>query len=453
VAPVAPSASPSTAPIVTGPSHRGIDLGGAKAPPHATTVLEDPLDAFVESERQRHHRVGVSVAVVKNDALLWARGYGLADVEAGRPATADTIYLVSSMSKAVMAVAVMQAVEQLADARHVAIADVLDADVDDLVGLRVRNPSYPNAKITLRMILSHVSSIQNDYDRVPHDYPVTAPAYDTSAVPALRPLFASYLTPGAPFFSPSNFLSAAPATSYVYSSVAAAAAGLVVEALGPFDPWCRTHIFEPLHMQDTAWRLSELTGLRSFARTLAMPYQWNTDAVPEPKNELADGTGLWENTFYPAASLRSTVVDFARLARALMADGQYQDADGGVARLLRPETLREMHRAQFPALEATQGLVLYATTRDGLTLWGHEGANDGFRSGFFYMPGPIAAGAAAADGGADAAALGDAGSGDRYGVVVLTNGDYDGDDGDLVRNVAWASIRQAKGEPVARPAR
>lgn len=83
---------------------------------------------------------------------------GTADLATQRPVTANDPVRVASISKLVTAVAVMRLVEQ-------GTLD-LDADVSDLLGRRLRNPAYPDAPITLRLLLSHRSSLTDAVDYV-----------------------------------------------------------------------------------------------------------------------------------------------------------------------------------------------------------------------------------------------------------------------------------------------
>src|SRR5689334_5070010 len=62
----------------------------------ATAVAPEGLDSHVERIMARHHVPGVSVAVVKDGEVVLARGYGLANVELGVPASADTVYQLAS---------------------------------------------------------------------------------------------------------------------------------------------------------------------------------------------------------------------------------------------------------------------------------------------------------------------------------------------------------------------
>ena len=83
---------------------------------------------------------------------------GLADQDARRAVTADDPVRVASVSKLVVAIAVLRLVEQ----RRLD----LDADVSDLLGWPLRNPAYPDRPITLRLLLSHRSSLTDTIDYV-----------------------------------------------------------------------------------------------------------------------------------------------------------------------------------------------------------------------------------------------------------------------------------------------
>ena len=59
-------------------------------------TLEQRLEKLaetLEAEREKNHIPGLSIAIVKDDEIIWARGFGLADVEAKRPADPSWIYL------------------------------------------------------------------------------------------------------------------------------------------------------------------------------------------------------------------------------------------------------------------------------------------------------------------------------------------------------------------------
>lgn len=100
-------------------------------------------------------RAGEPVATVRvafdRDRITATRVQGLADKAAGRAVTADDPVRIASISKLVTTLGVMRLVE----ARKLD----LDADVSELLGWRLRNPAFPDAPITLRLMLSHRSSL------------------------------------------------------------------------------------------------------------------------------------------------------------------------------------------------------------------------------------------------------------------------------------------------------
>lgn len=88
--------------------------------------------------------------------ILSARQEGAADRATARPATADDPVRIASISKLVTALGVMRLVE---DGRL-----DLDRDVSDYLGYPVRNPAFPDAPVTLRLLLSHRASLTDDAD-------------------------------------------------------------------------------------------------------------------------------------------------------------------------------------------------------------------------------------------------------------------------------------------------
>jgi len=87
-----------------------------------------------------------------------ASANGPADIAAGRAVTADDPVRVASISKLVVAIAVMRLVEQK--------KLNLDADVSDQLGWTLRNPAFPDRPITLRLLMSHRSGLTDGVDYV-----------------------------------------------------------------------------------------------------------------------------------------------------------------------------------------------------------------------------------------------------------------------------------------------
>src|SRR5258708_14371205 len=79
---------------------------------YPASAQTDQVDAYVKAEMEKRHVPGISVAVVKDGKIVLAKGYGLANVELGVQATADTVYEIGSITKQFTATAIMMLVEE-----------------------------------------------------------------------------------------------------------------------------------------------------------------------------------------------------------------------------------------------------------------------------------------------------------------------------------------------------
>ena len=109
------------------------------------------------SERAMHPAASVRITFNAR-RVLSVTSSGFADPAAGRQVSADDPVRVASISKLVTAIAVMRLVETGTLS--------LDRDVSDYLGWRLRNPAFPDTPITLRLLLSHRSSLRDGIDYV-----------------------------------------------------------------------------------------------------------------------------------------------------------------------------------------------------------------------------------------------------------------------------------------------
>jgi CubicO group peptidase (beta-lactamase class C family) len=106
------------------------------------------------ADRMRYHKIpGVSVAVINNGQIEWARGFGVLDSSTNQPVTADTLFQAGSISKSVASAAVLHLVEQG------------KLDLDENVNDKLKSWKAPDnqftgkKKVTLREILSHTAGL------------------------------------------------------------------------------------------------------------------------------------------------------------------------------------------------------------------------------------------------------------------------------------------------------
>jgi CubicO group peptidase (beta-lactamase class C family) len=312
---------------------------------------KEDLEEKLKSEFESNDLISISYCVVKNDKILHSGALGLADKSNNKLATDNTRYLVASVSKTITAVAVMKLVEQNLIA--------LDDDINQYLPFSVRNPSFSNDKITLRMLLSHRSSISDEFQET-----LTLDCYGIDCPMSLDEYFKAVFLSTGQYFSPDNFSDSKPGTNEDYSNLGSALIGYLVEriTLTPFDVYCKNNIFTPLGMSKTEWRLAN-TPLSE----LAIPY---SDEItnPNPHYTFPD---------YPNGGLRTTVLDISNFLRMVIQNGSFNGTQ-----VLSDASMTTMKTLQFGGAEFC--LSFYYDEVKGRKVLGHNGGEKGATAEMFY---------------------------------------------------------------------
>jgi CubicO group peptidase (beta-lactamase class C family) len=324
------------------------------------TDPQGSLTKALEEFGAKYDRQAVAVAVTRGEELLRASASGKANVEAPLDATADTGFLVASISKTITATAVMQQVEKG--------SLNLDVDVSGYLPFTLRNPHAQTRPITLRQLLSHTSSITDNAIYSNYDEFYT---YGTDPTISLADFCTSVFKRGENRYSTVTFSRKAPGSSYEYSNIAYALLGWIVERVTeqPFDVYCMQSIFKPLGMNQTSWRLADAT-----TRPLAMPY-----------NYLDEPIGHYSFADYPSGSVFTSANDLSRFLRAIVLGGAFNGQ-----RILKEETVALMLKPAFPKVRGAewQGLGFAGfSLPDGRVFLGHSGGEQGVATGMFFNPG------------------------------------------------------------------
>jgi CubicO group peptidase (beta-lactamase class C family) len=314
------------------------------------TSIEE-LEEALDGEYTRTGLTSFAYCVVKDGAILHSGAYGMANVGNGTLATDQTRYLVASVSKTITAVAAMQLVEQnLID---------LDDDINQYLPFSVRNPNFPNDPITLRMLLSHRSSISDDFQET-----FVLDCFGVDCAMTLEQYFEAVFLSTGQYYSPNNFSNSRPSTTEDYSNLGSALIGYLVERIAqtPFDVYCKNNIFTPLGMSRTEWRLAQ-TPLSE----LAVPYS----------DEITGANPHYTFPDYPNGGLRTTVTDLSKFLRMVMLGGSFNNVQ-----ILSQQSMAAMKTRQFGS--SVYGLAFYYDTEGGRTLLGHSGGEKGATAEMFY---------------------------------------------------------------------
>jgi D-alanyl-D-alanine carboxypeptidase len=381
-------------------------------------ALTNDLDSMVGETGT--HVPGVGVIVYKDGYEVYSHFAGRRFIakdakEKNLPVTRDTRFRAASVSKMFTGFTIMQLVDQG--------KLKLDDDISTYLGFNLRNPNYPDTPITIRMLLSHTSSLR---DGALYSIPP-----DCSVSEFFKPTGKFYEN-GA-HFAPKG---QAPGKYFKYSNINYGLLGTIIEKVTGerFDRYQKEHILKDLDIkadytpgalapsdfknlgtiyqknnkgkwnEKGAWyaQIDDYRGVQPPADEVKMqnPDHRDTDAFYSLK-DYVPGTNA--TFFSPQGGLRISYEELSHALEMLLNDGKYKGRT-----VVRPDLLKEMMTPQWiynpqekngstygGTIEA-YGLSLYpiignSTSRvvkdHVLNLWGHTGEAYGLLSGVFIIPG------------------------------------------------------------------
>jgi CubicO group peptidase (beta-lactamase class C family) len=278
----------------------------AAASAHAQRGPLRGMDAYVEQAMRDWHVPGMAIAVVKDDSVVYMRGFGTRTLGRDEPVDEHTSFAIASTTKAFTATAIAM----LVDEGKVRWDDPVSLHIP---GFRIDADPGLAGELTVRDLLSHRTGIPGS--------DVLWYASGSGSEDILRRL--RYVRPFA-----------SPRTRYQYNNNAYMLAGMVVEhASGmPWAEFVRTRILQPLGMDET---LTGFAGLDARGN-VATPHLEVRDTVRPIRYRDFDNIG-------PAGSINSSVYDMSRWIRAQLAGGARPDGE----RLVSEMQHREMLTPQF----------------------------------------------------------------------------------------------------------
>ncbi len=119
------------------------------------SVNPSDFETFLIDWDSIHHVPGMSVSILKNGEAYWQLHHGFANIAQNKPVTDSTAFLLCSISKLITQTAAMQLYEQDAFSLYDSINDYLP--------FTVVNPNHPDSIITFFHLMTHTSSIQDNY--------------------------------------------------------------------------------------------------------------------------------------------------------------------------------------------------------------------------------------------------------------------------------------------------
>lgn len=318
-------------------------------------AFEEDLNAF----REEVGNVGLGVAVVKDNKIIYDNYFGVKNLETGEKIDAQSIFRIASISKSFTATAFMQLVEEG--------KVTLESDVCDLMGFTVRNPKYPETVITLEMLLSHTSSLNDTQGYFTLD--VINPATNPNSAACYNDY--------------------EPGKGYQYCNLNFNMAGTILEKLSGerFDHYIVNHILNPLGLYG-GYNIDALDSTRFAILYSYNPENDSLEAQPGAYRSRAEDianyvTGYSTPIFSPTGGMKISTTD---LAKYMMVHMNYGIYPGTQERIISEESSKNM---QTPRSEDEHyGLALWRTTEyiPEIELVGHTGSAYGLRSAMFFHP-------------------------------------------------------------------
>jgi len=324
--------------------------GPAQAENPAQPVI-DKYRALIPQMMQEQRIPGMAIAIVDDNQVLWAEGFGYTDWDRKTPVTADTPFSIQSMSKSFTAAAVMLAVQE----------GLLDLDTpisQYLPGFHINSifEARPEDKITLRHLLSHTAGFT-------HDAPVgnnndLDPGTWQEHIDSIS--FTWLLFPVG--------------TRYNYCNNGVDLAAYILEARAgmPFQQYVKTHLLDPLGMTGSTMDIDAIRAL-------------NNRAIGHSLLPLVPLVQMM-----PSGGVYSSANDMARYLLFYLSLGKASFGQVGVEQVLGEDLIKTMYQAQYPASAVQRyglGLGYYRLGDTSNTLQiGHGGGGFGFLSDMVWYP-------------------------------------------------------------------
>ena len=347
-----------------------LSCGSAKtSSPRSKTLTDKQIEERILSYMDECRTAGMAVVFMKGDRIIYQNALGYRDVETKEPLDINDIFRIASISKSFSGTSIMQLVE----AGKIDLND----DVNKYLGFSLRNPKYPDIPITVKILLSHTSSMIDKAGASWYrDDKYVNPAKMSADTIAM--CFNDY----------------APGQGYKYCNRALNLIGMIIEKVSGerFDNYVLNHILRPIGADNAGYNLDSLDK-----STFVTLYTYNAKKdtiqralgyVPVNEFKVADGTyQIGKDGCYwsPTGGMKISAPNLAKWMKTLQ--------NGGVAmngnRILSEKGMKTL---LTPVTPADPGKYYCLTTRtepffiDGVELKGHTGSAQGLKSCMFFNP-------------------------------------------------------------------
>jgi CubicO group peptidase (beta-lactamase class C family) len=321
---------------------------------------------------------GLSVVLVNSKKTIYEQNFGYADIDNKTPYTKNTIQNIGSVSKTLIAFALMKGLELG--------YFTLETNINDVLPFKVINPNHPKDIITIRELATHTSGIIDNPLIYPNGYifyldtrPYSKEALEAAHAigyrqkltdTSLAQFYYNYLDAKGIYYSADNFDKDKPGSNYVYSNIGSALAAYLIEIKSgmPYAEFTAKYIFKPLGMNNSGWSIASI-NVKKHAKL------YYKDDLYFP---------LYNLLTYPDGGLKTSTSDLSKYLIGMI--NGYQ----GHSNLLTEQSFNTMFTPQLSNTSPPKGINLF--NRNKGIFWniypnstiGHDGDDPGVSTFLFF---------------------------------------------------------------------
>jgi CubicO group peptidase (beta-lactamase class C family) len=204
---------------------------------------------------------GFGVGIIRNGKIAFLEGFGFANVEKENAYTPSSIQSIGSVSKLIIGVAMVKAIEM-------GLFN-LDSEINDLLPFEVSHRYLKESKISVKHLATHTSTISDSEiywkssffttdtleNGIGLKYLKETLNVNYGVPPSLESYLEAYFSPSGRLFDPRNFMASRSGFRYKFTNVGSSLAAFIIENTSgiPFHEFCQKYIFKPLKMKNTSW--------------------------------------------------------------------------------------------------------------------------------------------------------------------------------------------------------
>jgi CubicO group peptidase (beta-lactamase class C family) len=276
------------------------------SPIEVTEEVTESLESLISDEMVRHKVPGSSIAIVKNDQIVYQQSFGARDLEGNLPVNPTTLFNIASCTKSIICLALMKLEEQGILNRNDPISKYIPCKL-----------GFKDDPITIHHLMTHTSGIPEIVGGIAHLDLAMEAKIEIPFIP-----FMSWNDFFRHINGASEYLSEKPGKRFYYQNYGYTMLGRIIEVVSEdrLPDFIKKHILSPLHMKQSTFLKEELDKLKN----VSLAYK-----LSDQENRIVKTSYYRENVEfgYAPGGLFSSVIELANLIIMYLHRGRFQGTE------------------------------------------------------------------------------------------------------------------------------